>query len=115
MRSSKHLGVWGEQRAAEYLQRNGFAILARNWRCDSGEADLVIAARGQTAIVEVKTRRGAGYGHPFEAIDARKAQRLRRIAQEWSRCCAGRPVRVDAVSVLLQDGVWLLDHRCGVA
>ncbi len=51
-------GRWGEQRAAEALERAGFRIVARNWRCAEGEVDLVAEREGALYFVEVRTRRG---------------------------------------------------------
>ncbi|WMY77099.1 YraN family protein [Citricoccus sp. I39-566] len=108
--SSAHtaLGRFGEDVAARWLQDQGYEIADRNWRCPDGELDLVAIHQGWWVAVEVKTRRGTGYGHPFEAITGRKLRRLYRLAQLWAiahpetRRLAGW--RVDAVSVLLPAG-----------
>ncbi len=96
-------GRAGEERASRYLQDAGFDILDRNWRCGQGEIDIVAATARQLVIVEVKTRRTALYGHPFDAIDARKRARLWRLARAWVRdhpeLARGRALRLDAVGV----------------
>ena len=51
-----------------YLAEAGLQVLERNWRCPLGEIDLVAREGNETVFVEVKTRAGLGYGHPFEAI-----------------------------------------------
>ena len=67
------LGAQGESLAAEFLQELGFEVLERNWRSGRrGELDLVMNDHGSIVAVEVKTRRGHGYGSPFEAITALK-------------------------------------------
>ena len=78
------LGRAGEDRAARYLESRGYVVLDRNWRIREGEIDLVVARRGELVVVEVKTRRGEGYGHPFEAIDRRKQARVWRLAMAWN-------------------------------
>jgi putative endonuclease len=94
--------------AARWLQDQGYEIVDRNWRCPDGELDLVAIHQGWWVAVEVKTRRGLGYGHPFEAINPRKLRRLYRLSRQWAaahpelRRLAGW--RVDAVSVLLPAG-----------
>ncbi len=75
MAAKDELGRAGEERAAQHLRGNGYTVLARNWRCAQGEIDIVAARDGHLAVVEVKTRRTTAYGHPFEAIDARKRRR----------------------------------------
>ncbi|KQZ84428.1 hypothetical protein ASD56_10715 [Microbacterium sp. Root166] len=101
------LGRDGESRAARYFEENGFAVLARNWRCRSGEIDLVVASGDHIVVVEVKTRHGEGFGHPFEAIDARKRARLWRLAVAWTAenrdAVQGRRLRIDAIGLTGPD------------
>lgn len=97
------LGRQGERIAADYLTRAGHRVVDRNWRSATGELDLVTIDAGTVVAVEVKTRTSTGYGHPFEAIDARKLHRLHRLAIEW--CASHRmreaAVRVDAVGIVI--------------
>jgi putative endonuclease len=95
------LGRWGEAWAARHLERRGFRILHRNFRFHRNEIDL-IARRGRLVVfVEVKSRTGAGYGHPLEAVTAAKRREIGRVAQAWIQR-HGRPgdeYRFDAVAV----------------
>ncbi|MFZ0250400.1 MAG: YraN family protein [Acidimicrobiales bacterium] len=96
------LGGFGERRAAAHYRALGYAVLERNWRCRSGEIDL-ICARGTTLVVcEVKTRTGLVHGHPFEAVTVSKQRRLRRLAAAylWQQRRHWAAVRFDVVSVL---------------
>ncbi len=112
------LGRRGEQLAADYLTAAGHRVVDRNWRCPRGELDLVTIDRDQIVAVEVKTRTSLDFGHPFEAIDRRKLERVYRLA--WAWCTAHeRPtsrVRVDAVSVITgRDGrPPIIEHLEGV-
>jgi putative endonuclease len=77
------LGRRGEDAALRDYRHAGYRLVARNWRCRLGEIDLVLA-RGTTLVVcEVKARRGSGLGGPFEAVGARKQEKLRRLAQAF--------------------------------
>lgn len=129
MTEKDELGRAGERIAAEWLSAHGWQVVDRNWRCRRGEIDLVIARGGTVAIVEVKTRRGMGYGHPFEAITALKLARLNRLAAAWLEDARGRvdggaaalavrdcrEVRVDAVSVLApREAPAVVEHLEGV-
>jgi len=82
-------------------------VLDRNWRIREGEIDLVAVRRGELVIVEVKSRRGEGFGHPFEAIDARKQHRLWRLAIAWIAAhpdeAQGRRLRIDAIAIIGPD------------
>ena len=76
----QNLGRLGERLAANVLEQRGYRILERNFRCRSGEIDLV-AEEGQDLIfVEVKTRRGTSRGLPEEAVTSRKARKLQEVA-----------------------------------
>jgi len=81
--SRQQLGRWGEQQAAVHLEAQGYKILERNWRCRRGEIDLVAQAGEISVFVEVKTRRGQGFGTPEEAITPTKARRLLQLAQYY--------------------------------
>ena len=83
MRAKDVLGRNGEQAAADYLETEGFRILARNWRCADGEIDIVAMDRHMLVICEVKTRSGARYGTPLESVTRLKRNRLRRLAVRW--------------------------------
>ncbi len=101
------VGRRGEAAVERHYVGRGYRVVARNWRCRLGELDLVLA-RGETLVMcEVKTRRGSRYGGGFEAVDARKRQKLRALAETF---CLQHPVgsasiRFDVASVRLRtDG-----------
>lgn len=109
-------GRAGEQRAEEHLRAAGYEILDRNWRCAIGEIDIVAARPDTLVVVEVKTRRSERFGHPFEAVDARKRARLWRLAGAWTRAhpnlSRGRPVRLDVIGVTGEDpATALVEHQ----
>jgi putative endonuclease len=112
MARKDELGRTGEQLAVEHLEREGFEILDRNWRCAIGEIDVIAQHGPTTVVVEVKTRSGVGFGHPLDAVTPRKLARLRRLAGAW--CAAtGRgasALRIDVIGVIAsRDGV-VIDH-----
>lgn len=101
------LGAEGESLAADHLVSRGYQIIARNWRCRYGELDLIMRDGDTVVAVEVKTRRGLGYGSPLEAITARKAARLWRLLFEWRRTnnLRGTKLRVDGIGIIVHpDG-----------
>ena len=103
MHTKDQLGLDGEDYAARYLVGAGFTIVHRNWRCDEGEIDILAAEAGELVVVEVKTRSGTTYGAPYEAVDWRKAAKLRGLGARWLRenQWRGRGVRFDVISILM--------------
>lgn len=97
-------GRAGEELAALHLADAGLTVVDRNWRCAQGELDIVAIDGDELVVVEVKTRRTTGYGHPFDAIDDRKRDRLWRLAHAWRAAHADQQlpkrVRVDVVGVV---------------
>lgn len=101
-RAASAVGRAGEELAAAWYRAAGFAVVARNWRCELGEIDLV-CVRGRLLVVcEVKSRSSLGYGAPVEAIGRTKQQRLRRLAARYLADSGRRDVtvRFDVASVL---------------
>ena len=65
---------------AAWYASAGYEVIARNWRCPRGELDIVAWRKNVLVVCEVKARRNADFGDPFEAITPRKVLRLRRAA-----------------------------------
>ncbi|HEV7665182.1 MAG TPA: YraN family protein [Chloroflexota bacterium] len=75
-RHNVDLGKWGEQLAESTLVQAGATILARNFRSDPGEIDLVIEHDGDIVAVEVKTRTDFDLEAPEEAVTWWKLRRM---------------------------------------
>lgn len=105
--SGHALGRWGEDRAARFLERRGWAIVARNYRFGRREVDLVARRGDVVAFVEVKTRAGDGYGAPQEAITALKRREVEAVAAQFvdRHRLQGLSVRFDAVAIVVRRRV----------
>jgi len=105
------LGTRGEDAVARWYEARGYTVASRNWRVREGELDLVLQ-RGRTLVFcEVKTRRGAAFGTPFEAVTFAKQRRLRRLAVRWlseHRVRAGE-LRFDVAAVRVRGSVGEID------
>ena len=117
MRAKDRLGRYGEQVAARYLSDLGYRILATNWRCPTGELDIVAIDGDVLVFVEVKTRSSTRFGVPAEAVTRVKASRLRTLAGAW--LAEHRPrhngLRFDVISVLSsRAGAAHVEHLQGV-
>lgn len=117
MRAKDAVGHYGERVAERYLVGAGWQVLDRNWRGRDGELDIVAMRAGALVVVEVKTRRGLGFGHPAEAVTARKLARLRRLTAQWLAVHDVHPrsIRIDVIAVLVpRRGAAQLEHLVGV-
>ena len=107
-------GIKGEEEAARFLARSGYAILDRNVRTRAGEIDLV-AKEGKTLVfVEVKTRRDLEGDPPQAGVHTRKQNRLAKLAHGYLKQKRIRqtPCRFDVVAVIVNDegGVKAIRH-----
>jgi putative endonuclease len=104
-RNAARESVWhkGEDAACAYFRSLGFTVVDRNFRAPGGELDLIARRRRLLVFCEVKARTSTRYGAPAEAVDPRKAARIRRCAAVWlkERCPARVDVRFDVVSVIV--------------
>ena len=105
--STTETGRLAEEAAAEYLEKQGFEILARNWRNRWCEIDIVARRLAEVHLVEVKYRQHHSFGGGFGAINADKVRRLQRAALAFSR--SDDPVIVDVISVKGEPGSWHIE------
>jgi putative endonuclease len=111
------LGRRGEDLAHRYLQRQGYVIVARNYRLGSGEgeADIVAWERDTLAIVEVKSRQDGEYGPPERAVGPEKRAHMARVAREFAARSSTpwEQVRFDVVTVVFTDPPEISLYRGG--
>lgn len=107
----KAVGSEGEDIAAAYLTNKGYSIMHRNYRTPYGEADIVAKDADTVVFVEVKTRTNKSFGQPFEAVDYKKQERLKRIALFYLKNSKLQvKLRFDVVSITAQGGRYEVNH-----
>ena len=96
--NSRREGISGEELAIEYLKKQGLKVVEQN----VGEIDVVCYDGDVLVFVEVKTRSTLAFGDPLEAIDRRKVQKYRKMAEEYivRRRLFDKDVRFDAVGIV---------------
>ncbi len=107
MVTAKQTGDEGEERALRHLKQHGLALVERNYRvargpqAPGGEIDLIMRARDGTLVfVEVRTRRGLGFGGAAASVGGTKQQRLVRTAQHYlMRYRTPPPCRFDVLTI----------------
>jgi putative endonuclease len=105
-RERRIFGIWAERLAARRLEEKGYLILESNFRCREGEIDLVALDGDVLAFVEVKARRGTGFGTPSSAVGAEKRRRIILAARRYlaDRRPRAEAIRFDVVTVLVRGG-----------
>jgi putative endonuclease len=103
-------GIAGEDVAAAWYVSQGYEVVARNWRCRSGELDLIVR-RGPTFVFcEVKSRASLAFGAPQEAVTRDKRQRIRHLAARWIEDSRVRPVEIRFdVAAILEDQLEVIE------
>ncbi len=93
----------GEKLAREHLERAGYTILQTNYRSPDGEVDLIARHRDCLVFVEVKARRGTGFGLPEEAVTEAKKAKLVMVAEHYIQNHAPsiQDWRIDVVAIEL--------------
>jgi putative endonuclease len=94
-------GRTGETLACRHLESRGLVVLARNFRCRSGEVDVIARDGDTTVFVEVKERAGNTHGQACDAVTVGKRRRIVRAARIYAsaRGLSESPLRFDVVSI----------------
>ncbi len=119
---NQKVGERGEKTASRYLERCGYRIVERNFRCRSGEIDIVAVKEPDDAedgralptvvFVEVKARNNLSYGVPSLAVTAEKQRHLLKAARLYAKRFGleNVPCRYDVIEILFLDGRTYLRH-----
>jgi len=99
------VGSRGEDLATAFLERKGFAIIERNFRCKSGEIDIVAREGSTLVFIEVKSRKTLSYGVPQLAVTPFKQRQISKAALTWlaRNNQHDKPARFDVLAILLSS------------
>jgi putative endonuclease len=100
--NKRQIGTEYEDRAAAYLQGQGYTIVERNFRCRTGEIDIIAREGEYLCFVEVKYRANGGCGSPLEAVNYRKQQKILAVARYYMMChglSTDTACRMDVVAI----------------
>ena len=105
------LGKLGEQLAVDYLLRNGFTILERNFIFDKAELDIIAKKKRTVVVVEVKTRNSNFFGDPQDFVTPAKIKLMVKAANEYVLAKnIDLEVRFDIVAILKNQHVEKIEH-----
>ena len=108
----KKYGILGEDIAANYLQGLEYKIIVRNFRCRSGEIDIIAKDKDEWVFFEVKTRNNFNCGKPAEAINSIKMKHIYRTAEYflYKNNIVDCFVRFDVIEVFLENNKYKVRH-----
>jgi putative endonuclease len=101
MMKRRETGMMGENLACEFLGKNGYEIIERNFRCPGGEVDIVARQHDTLVFVEVRTKSSQQFGTPEESITPTKMEHLRNAAAYYwqSRNNLPESWRIDVIAI----------------
>ncbi len=106
-------GAYGEELACDFLKKQGYKILERNFRIRGGEIDIIAIEDNTLVYVEVKTRSSNYFGYPEESVTPRKIKFLERAAKFYrnNRSYQKLPSleRIDVITVDSSSSVPLIN------
>lgn len=109
-KNTRKTGTEKEELAAAYLTERGFRITDRNFRCRQGEIDIIGYDGAYLVFLEVKYRSSSSFDNPLAAVNARKIQKICRVADYYryrKGIAAQVPIRYDVVGILKDETVWI--------
>jgi putative endonuclease len=95
------LGKDSEQLAVDYLQKNGYTIIQRNYRIRGGEIDIIAKEKNTLVFIEVKSRTTTRYGHAIQSLTRQQQKRLSKTALTYlhQRKIVNHRARFDVVAI----------------
>lgn len=111
--NKRELGKQGEQIAADYLIKKGYELIESNAHQRWGELDLITKdpKTHEIIFVEVKLRRGGGYGHPEEGVNMGKLRNIIGAAERWMmKQKRDMGWRIDVVGITMKNGQMEIEH-----
>ncbi|MBI4051380.1 MAG: YraN family protein, partial [Elusimicrobia bacterium] len=99
--SAKEFGKWGEDRAVQFLEGQGFRILARSFRTKLGEVDIVAQEGSTLVFVEVKSRSSDSFAPAELAVNLKKQKKMTQVALWYLKQRRVRPdsIRFDVMTI----------------
>lgn len=97
------LGKKGEKLASDFLEKEGYVIIDKNYHYGHTEIDLIAKQNNILVFVEVKTRKSLEFGHPAESITRKKLKNILRTAEAYlyDKKISDCDCRIDVISILL--------------
>lgn len=104
MAQHNELGKWGEDMAAKFLEEKGYHIVARDWKDNHKDIDIVAIDTDTLVFVEVKTRRNDYFLQPEQAVNGKKIKNITLAANRFVKMHQiDLQMRFDIISIVGTD------------
>lgn len=111
MAQHNELGKKGEQLAVDYLLKNNYTIIERNFRFDKAEVDIIAQKKDTLAIIEVKTRSTSEFGDPQDFVKPKQIQRLVKAVDEYvTENDLDVDIRFDIIAIVKTGKAYDIEH-----
>ena len=111
MAQHNELGKKGEQLAVDFLFKNGYEIVERNYRFDKAEVDIIARKDNILAIVEVKTRSTKDFGNPQDFVKSKQIKNLVKAVDEYvNENDLDIEVRFDIIAIVKEKKGFKIEH-----
>jgi putative endonuclease len=111
MAEHNELGKLGEDLAVEFLEKEGYEILEKNWTFQKAEVDIIAKKENILAIIEVKTRSSLDFGLPQDFVKPKKIQLLVKAVNEYVIINdLDIEVRFDIIAVHKERDTFAIEH-----
>lgn len=111
MAEHNDLGRLGEELAVDFLRKEGYEIVERNWTFQKAEVDIIAKKENVLAIVEVKTRSSLDFGDPQDFVNPKKIKLLVKAVDEYvNRTEVDFTVRFDIIAVSKDATIYKIEH-----
>ncbi len=99
---NKVLGLKGELEACEYLKKNKYKVLEKNYKNKLGEIDIIAKKKDVLVFIEVKARDTLSFGGPSEAVNLIKQRKIKNVASLFllQNHIENKPLRFDVIEVI---------------
>lgn len=111
MAQHNELGKKGEQLAVDFLIKNGYDILDRNYRFDRAEVDIIAKKQEILSIIEVKTRTNIDFGNPQDFVKPKQIKNLVKAVNEYvTENNLDLEVRFDIIAIVKEEQSFKIEH-----
>ena len=112
MYKNQEIGKIGENLATKYLEKCGYKIIFRNFKCKQGEIDIIAQYKQEIIFVEVKTRTNFNYGSPVDAVTHIKQKHIKKAIQYYlyKNNLYNVFIRVDIIEVYIKNHKYNINH-----